>query len=129
MADRSTDPGQLARRDRGAHAGAADEHAALGLACEDRLADLPSLIRVVDSRLRGVRPEIDGLVPRLRDRVADALAELDPAVVEGNGDAHRMGTLPAWPTTSAGASWASSFASTPSERVPSPARAIPRPRC
>jgi hypothetical protein len=34
-------------------------------------------------------------VPHLRNRFADKIAELDPAVVEGYGDAHRAGTLPA----------------------------------
>jgi hypothetical protein len=95
MADRGTDPGQLVRRDGGAHAGAAHEDTALGLASEDRLTDLPSLVGVVDPRLRCVRPEVEHLMTLLGDRVADALTQLDTTVVEGYGDAHRMGTLPA----------------------------------
>ena len=81
-------PAQLAGGDRGADAGAADEHAALRLAVLDRLAELARLVRVVDPHRVGVRAEIDGLVAQGLELVEDPLAELDAPVVERHGDSH-----------------------------------------
>ncbi len=62
VADRGANPGKLAGGDRSADAGAADEDSALCVAAEDRLADLPRLVRIVDPHGVRVSPEIDDLV-------------------------------------------------------------------
>src|ERR1051325_1985125 len=49
VADSRSDAGELARGNRGSDARAADEHAALGLAGADRLAELACLVGVVDA--------------------------------------------------------------------------------
>ena len=59
VADRGPDAVKLAGGDRGADAGAADEHAALGVAGADRLADLARLVGVVDADGVGVGAEVD----------------------------------------------------------------------
>src|SRR5829696_991642 len=48
VADCRPDPGHLASRHRGTDTGAADEHAALRIAGQDRLSELARLVRVVD---------------------------------------------------------------------------------
>src|SRR5919108_2531502 len=88
VARRGADSNQLAGRDRRADPRAADEHAALGLACPNRLADLPRLVGIVDLRLRSVGAQIDGLVARADDLLEHTLAELDAAMVEGARDTH-----------------------------------------
>src|SRR5256714_6160491 len=67
VADRGADSGQLAGRDRGADARAADEDGPLGLAARESLADLPRLVRVVDARGGALDAEVDDLV--VGDRV------------------------------------------------------------
>src|SRR5579884_691584 len=85
VADRRADAGDLARRHRGADAGAADEDAALGVARADRLADLARLVRVVDAHARIVRAEVEDFV-RV-EGLHHRLAQRHPAVVERDGDA------------------------------------------
>ena len=69
-------------------------NAALGVAAPDRLGDLARLVRVVDPRLRLVGAEVDRLVPERRQLLQQPFAQLDAAVVEGDGDSHRTVTLP-----------------------------------
>ena len=64
------------------------EHAALGPAAEDLLSDGPCRVRVVDPHRVGVDPEVDGLVPRRRDRREDDVAQTHAAVVESERDPH-----------------------------------------
>src|SRR5919204_4733883 len=59
VADRGTDAWDLARRDRRADPGAADEHGAFRLTAANCLADLARLVRVVDARRRLVGAKID----------------------------------------------------------------------
>jgi hypothetical protein len=86
VADRRANPRKLAGRDRGSDTGAADENAAVGVAVEDGLADVPRLVRVVDPRVDGLDPEDDDLVAEIGDRLQDARPKLDAAVVEGDRD-------------------------------------------
>ena len=86
VADRRADAGQLAGRDRRARAGAAHEDPALGLAALDLLADLARLVGVVDANVGAVGAEIDHVVAR--ESLLDRVAEVDAAVVEGDGDLH-----------------------------------------
>src|SRR5262249_8134542 len=88
VADRGADPRHFAGGDRRADAGAADEHAALGASVEDRLAELVGLVGGVGANRVGVRPEVDDHVPRLLEGLKDPVAEMDAAVVEGDGDVH-----------------------------------------
>ena len=88
VADRRADAGELAGGDARADAGAADQHAALGVAGEDRLADLARLVRIVDSHGVGVRPEVDDVVTERRELLEHALPQLDAAVVERDGHPH-----------------------------------------
>jgi hypothetical protein len=94
VADGGADPGDLARRDRGADAGAADEHGALGLSAANRRRDLTRLVRIVDPRLGLVGAEIDHVMTERRQFLQQSLAQLDAAVVEGDRDSHRTVTLP-----------------------------------
>ena len=89
VADRGADPRELAGGDRGADARAADEDAPLGLAGQDRLAELARLVRVVDPDGVGVGAEVDGLVAEPVELLENPLAELHPAVVERDRDLHR----------------------------------------
>ena len=126
MADRRADPGELARRDRGADARAADEDAALRLAAADRLAELPRLVGVVDPGLVGSVPRSTGSCPSRCSSSRNALAELDAPVVERHRDLHRS-TDPRFTVShegevepndsNSGASSASSCGSTPSARA------------
>ena len=120
-------PGELAGGDGGADARAADEHAALGVAGEDRLADLARLVRVVDADGVGVRPEVDDVVAESRELLEHTLPQLDAAVVERDRHPHTGATLPTWTTFSSGASSDSSSASTPCAARPRPSPAT-RPR-
>ena len=86
VADRGPDPGQLARSDRRAHAGAADEHAPFGATRDDLVADLLGLVGVVDADLGRVRAEVDHVVAS--ERLGDRLAERHSAMVECNGHPH-----------------------------------------
>ena len=88
MADGCPDAGDLARGDRSADAGAADEDAALGLSVLDRGAELGRLHGVVDPHRVGVGAEVDDLVPLLAQRLEDRLAEVDSPVVERHSDFH-----------------------------------------
>src|SRR6266511_1122416 len=88
VADCRADAGKLAGRDRGAHARPADEDAALGLAREDRVAELLGLVRVVDHRLGAVGTDVHHLVPVGGEVLEDTLAQLDAAVVEADYDLH-----------------------------------------
>src|SRR5688500_2566770 len=94
VADRGADPRQLAGRDRGAHAGATDEHGALRSTRPDRIADLLRLVRVVDPRLGRVGSQVHRLVAELVDDREHALAQLDPTMVEGDRDSHGAVTVP-----------------------------------
>src|SRR5436190_24089805 len=58
VADRGADAGDLAGRDRGADPRAAAEHAALGAAADEGVADLARLVRTVDALRVGVIAEV-----------------------------------------------------------------------
>src|SRR3954452_8088813 len=94
VADRCADARDLVGRDRRDDARAADEQRSLGLAAADRLGDLTRLVGVVDPRLRLVGAQIDRLVPERPQLLQQPLAQVDAAVVEGDGDSHRTVTLP-----------------------------------
>jgi hypothetical protein len=94
------------------------EQRALRLAAADRLADLARLVRVVDARLGPVGAEVDDLQAERDELLEQPLAQLDPAMVEGDRDSHRTVTLPPWKGLSSGASWDSSCESTPSAPRP-----------
>ena len=66
VADRGPDSGELAGRDGGSDARAADEDPALGPAVRERGADLARLVRIVDPPRIRVGAEIDELVPSPR---------------------------------------------------------------
>src|SRR5918992_4698687 len=85
---RGPDARELRRGDRGARTRPADEDCTLGQPAANRVADLLGLVRIVDHRLRPVGAEVDGLVPAADELLHDPLAELHPAVVEGDGDFH-----------------------------------------
>ena len=85
----------------------------------NRLAELARLVRIVDTRLGLEHAEVDGLVAGRFDLLQHAAAQLDAAMVEGDGYPHRGVTLPAWKARNSGASSASSCASTRSARPPS----------
>src|SRR5436190_8488232 len=101
VADRRADPRELARGDRRANARAADEDAALGLAAENRLADLPRLVRVVDPDRVGVHAAVEDVVPELRERREHRVAQVEAAVVERGDDVHvtRSSSAVAFATT------------------------------
>src|SRR5207302_8896630 len=88
VADRGTDPGQLARGHRGAHARTADEDAALGVPRLNRLADVTRLVGIVDRLRVRIRSEVDELVAQTGDLVEDRLAQLPAPVIEGDRDLH-----------------------------------------
>ena len=67
MADRRADAGQLASGHRGADARPADEHAPLGFAAQDRIADLSRLVGIVDARIDGIHAQIHHLVTEAGD--------------------------------------------------------------
>src|SRR5439155_4112337 len=90
---RGADAGDLRRGHRGADTRAADQHAALGGAGEDRLADVARLVGVVDSRLGRIGAEIDDLVPEASNGLEDPLPQLHSPMVKSDGDAHSS-TLP-----------------------------------
>src|SRR4051794_31896780 len=90
VAYRRADPGDLAGGDARADTGAADEDAALGIAAQDRLADLPRLVRVVDPRRVGVGAEVDGVAAGVGERREHLLAQVDAAVVERGRDPHSV---------------------------------------
>ena len=73
---------------RGADARAADEDAPLGPATLQRGAELHRLVRIVDPVRVGVRAEIDDAVALLPQHPDHAVAQVDAAVVEGDGDVH-----------------------------------------
>jgi len=66
---------------------------ALGAAGADRVADLLRLVRIVDSHLRCIRPEIHDLVLFGRQDLQERFAQLDTPMIEGNGNPHTC-TLP-----------------------------------
>ncbi|MEN3311198.1 MAG: hypothetical protein V7645_527, partial [Actinomycetota bacterium] len=86
MADGRADPRQLAGGNRCAHTGTANEDSTLGLPAEDRLADRPGLVRVIDSlRVRigaQVHHEVSG------EHVEDCVTEMDATVVECDRHLH-----------------------------------------
>src|SRR5829696_3384983 len=88
VADRGSNPGELAGGDRGAHARAADEDPALGVAVQDRVAELARLVRVVDTLRIRVGAEVDRLVSERVELLQQALAELHAPVVERNRNPH-----------------------------------------
>ncbi len=88
VTDCRANTGNLAGRDRGTDAGAADEDAALRATVCNRIAELACLVRVVDARLGTVGAEIDDVVPERSQLVEDARAEHDSAVIECDGDVH-----------------------------------------
>src|SRR6266511_2622254 len=116
VAGRRADPRELAGRYGRADSRAADQDTALGRRGVDRLTDFAGLVRIVDSRLGGVGPEVDRLVAGADDLLENALTELDATMVEPDRDPHREVTLHAWSGTTCGVSWASSSGSTPSAR-------------
>src|SRR5205823_1292200 len=88
VADRGADARHLARGDRSADARSAHEHASLRAAGEDRLADLASLVGIVDPHGVGVGAEVDDLVAVRAQRLEDCIAKMDSAMIEGDGDVH-----------------------------------------
>ena len=88
MADGCPDPHDLARGDRRADAGAADEDAALGLSVLDGGAERGRLLRVVDAHRVGVGTEVDHLVSLLAQRLENRLPQEHAPVVERHGDLH-----------------------------------------
>src|ERR671937_656068 len=90
----TTDPVQLRDGDRGADAGAADEDSALGIAVLERLAELASLVGVVDPDGVGLDTEIDRLVPERVELRQHRLAQAHAAMVERDCNPHRTVTLP-----------------------------------
>src|SRR5689334_8651753 len=123
VADRGADTRQLARGDRCADAGAADEHATLGGAAEDRLSDLACLIGVVDAHGVCIRAKVDDVVAELGELFENTLAKLDAAMIERDRHLHMRVTLPGWTTCSSGVSSDSSSESTRfgAQRLRSPA--------
>src|SRR5206468_2514269 len=121
VADRRANPGHLAGRDRGTDPGAADEHAPLGVAVQDRLADVAGLVGIVDPRVERLHPEIHDRGAGVGGGREAAGGGLAATVVEGNRDPHglyvtppRPRRLPPGPILSSGASLASSCAWFPS---------------
>src|SRR6201999_1913138 len=112
-----------------ADAGAADEQRAPRLTGANRLADLSSLVGVVDPRRRLVGAEVDRLVPERSQLLQQRLAQPDAAMVEGDRDSHRTVTLPPWKGLSSGVSWDSSCGSTRSARRTRPSPATRPRRC
>jgi hypothetical protein len=94
VADGGADAGELAGGHGGADAGAADQHAALGLAFLDPLPELTRLVRIVDPLGRAVGAEVDHLVAERAELLQHALSQLYTAVVERDGDLHQGVTLP-----------------------------------
>src|SRR5438132_2053 len=92
VADRSADATHLRGGNRSADAGAADEDAPLRPAALDRLAELTSLVRVVDPHRIGIGPEVDDLVPSGRKRLEHLLAQVHAAVVKRNANDHETVT-------------------------------------
>ena len=86
MADRGTNTRELARGDRGANTGAADEDSALCIAALDRLADFPSLVGIVHANLVVVRAEVDDFVSGQHFKYR--FAQMDSAMVKRYGDLH-----------------------------------------
>src|SRR5437870_4462338 len=86
VADRGADPRELAGGDRGADAGAADDDPALGVAGDDRPADLSRLVGVVDPHPRIVGAEVEHVVRS--HRLEHRLAQRDPTVVERDCNSH-----------------------------------------
>ena len=93
VADRGADPAELAGRDRRADAGSADEDAAIGIAGEDRLAELARLVGIVDANGIGVGSEVDGRIPQGRERFEHDGPEMDATMVESDRNPHHP-TLP-----------------------------------
>src|SRR6478735_7417701 len=104
VAGRGPDTCELAGSHRRAHTRPADEDAALSAAGLDRLAELARLVRIVDTRLGLEHAEVDGLVAGRFDLFQHAAAQLDAAMVEGDGYPHRGVTLPAWKARNSGVS-------------------------
>ncbi len=88
VADGCPNPGDLARGNRRADAGAADEHAALGLAVLDRGAELGGLDGIVDPHRVGVGAEVHDLVSGTAQRLEELVPEMDASVVERHGNFH-----------------------------------------
>src|SRR5215208_3049561 len=93
VADEGADAGELAGRDRHARARAADDHRALRLPGEDQLGRAARHVRVVDG-VRGVRAQIDRLVPERGDRLEHELLEREAGMVERAGDLHEPPSSP-----------------------------------
>src|SRR6188508_535547 len=129
VADRCADPCELAGRDRSADPRPADEDAAVGASLLDRLAELASLVRVVDARLGVERAEVDGLVAAGLDLLQHALAQLHATMVERDRNPHRAVTLPGWKARNSGVSSASSCAWIRCGPLQERSRAIRRPPC
>src|SRR3989442_544439 len=86
VADRGANAPQLGGGDRGAHTGAADEDPTLGVPSEDGLADLASLVRIVDPDRIGVGTQVHHGVPG--KRVEHGLAQANAPVVECDRHLH-----------------------------------------
>src|SRR3954451_2229832 len=84
VTDRGADPAELAGRDRGADARAADEHRARCGTVTDRLAHLARLVRIVDPDRIRIGAEIDRLVAERGERFEHGVTEMDAAMVEGH---------------------------------------------
>src|SRR6476646_1991651 len=108
VADGGADARKLAGGDRGADAGTTDEHATVGLAADDRPAELARLYRVVHADRIGIGAEVDDVVTERRELLEHTFAESDASVVERDRHSHVRATLPRWTTPSSGASSGSS---------------------
>src|SRR4051812_32290305 len=91
MTDCGADSDDLARRDRRSRSRAADENPALGGTRLDRLADLSSLVGVVDANRSVVRTEIDHIVAR--EHLEHTLPQRDAAMIKGNRDLHCLDSI------------------------------------
>ena len=88
-------PGHLVGGDRGAHAAAADEHAALGAAVDHGPSHRLRGVGVVDG-LRGVRAHVEHLVPVLAQQLRELLLEDEAGVVGADDDAHARDLRASW---------------------------------
>src|SRR5439155_22005219 len=79
VADRRADTGKLGGGDGGAHTGTADEHSTVGVPALNGLADLASLLRIVDPDRVGVATHVHDGVPGKRLEYSLAQAKVSVA--------------------------------------------------
>src|SRR2546423_10086647 len=86
VADGRADPGELAGSHRGADAGAADEHATLGISALDGSPDLLGLDGIVDPLGVRIGAQVDQGVTL--EHLEDRVTKVDATMVEGNRHLH-----------------------------------------